>query len=142
MLHRIAVVLALVVGCSSTHHDAAVRCTAHVDEASCSAEQTCAWYGFGTPCPADQPDCRRGVCEWPAATLMGDGTADARCACPDDEVCFEQAGGPPQPVDRPELQCIEPTAGTGDPCARIADQGTCKPSTTIRDLCLCDNGIR
>jgi len=145
MLDRRSLVLALAlvtVGCSSTHHDAVVSCTTHLDETSCGAEPACAWYGFGTPCPVDQPSCRRGVCEWPAATVTGDGTADAQCACPDGEVCFEQAGGPPQPADRPALQCIEPADGVGDPCARIEGQGTCKTSTTIRDLCLCDNGIR
>ena len=30
----------------------------------------------------------------------------------------------------------------GNPCSRIQDQGSCQTSTTVKDACTCENGIR
>jgi hypothetical protein len=57
-------------------------------------------------------------------------------------VCFEQVGGTVQQGSGEEVQCAVPGAGSGDVCARIEGQGTCRPSEAVSGLCVCDNGIR
>jgi hypothetical protein len=56
-------------------------------------------------------------------------------------VCFEQLGGPAQ-SSPPQVECIDPSPGTGDACARITGEGNCSDSPDVTGLCLCDNGIR
>ena len=117
-------------------------CTTHVDEVSCTAETGCQWFGLGRPCPDDGSYCQSGVCQSPNS---GSGSAGggAACACPDGGVCFEQIGGPAQMSGSgEEIMCTTPSAGSGDPCARIEGEGTCRASETVSGLCICDNGIR
>jgi hypothetical protein len=69
-------------------------------------------------------------CTWTGSACAGSGSA-AACTCPDDgaAVCVAENGQP--------LTCVMPTAGTGDPCVRIAGV-TCDASSTIAGLCVCE----
>jgi hypothetical protein len=149
---RSALVLVFVIACGggddSSKSGAAQlsgdACAAHIDQASCVADSPCQWYALGRPCPGDGSYCQSGVCQDPnAGGGSGSGGAGAACACPDGGVCFEQVGGTVQQGSAgEEIQCAVPGAGSGDACARIEGQGTCRPSETVSGLCVCDNGIR
>jgi hypothetical protein len=142
-------VLILLLGCAdhkgSTNEPVITgdKCEAYADPTACAADSTCRWYGTGCACPPNDPSCTcsGGVCASAEGTGSGSGSAMAACACSNGEVCFEQIGGPAV-QSPPQIDCTLPASGTGDPCPRIQNQGTCMDSTTISGLCICDNGIR
>lgn len=119
-------------------------CAVHVDQTTCLTESGCQWYGLGRPCPTDGSYCQSGVCQGPnAGSGSGSASGGAACACPDGGVCFEQIGGTAQDMGgTADIQCAVPAAGSGDVCARIEGEGTCRDSETVSGLCICDNGIR
>jgi hypothetical protein len=130
--------LVVLAACATSPSPPVADCTAHGEQASCAADTSCAWYDASPPCRSDQPSCH-GVCQWPAGLVTGDGTASASCSCPTGGICFEQFGGPAEPVYPPAIQCI---TAPRDSCDGIAGQGRCTASATVRGLCECDNGIR
>jgi hypothetical protein len=133
-------------GCSATQQgtttSATTSCWYHSDEASCGGEPGCQWYRSSESCK-DPPYCPPpGACAEPAASITGATTASAACMCSGGAVCFEQHGGVAQSVSLPMFRCSTHLAVGGDPCSRIQDQGSCQTSTTVKDACTCDNGIR
>lgn len=123
-------------------------CAVHVDDTTCTADSACTWLGTGCGCPANDPSCScsAGSCvskSGGSGAGSGSGSASAACACSDGGVCVEQIGGPAQQSGTdPQIQCITPAPGSGDPCARIQGEGTCTDSPTVSGLCTCDNGER
>ena len=150
---RIAGALVLLVGCathSSTTNDPAISgdsCAVFTTAASCQSDTACMWFGTGCACPPNDPSCvcSPGVCGAidGAGSGSGSGSSTAGCACSDGGVCYEQIGGPAEQSDNgPQIECTTPSAGSGDACARITGQGTCRDSATVAGLCICDNGER
>ena len=145
---RFALALVAVVGCSGHQASTVAQitgdtCALHVDETTCLGEAGCQWYGLGRPCPADGSYCQSGVCQSPSGGGGGSAGGGAACACPDGGVCFEQIGGTTQDMGGAyDVECAAPAAGSGDECARIQGQGTCRASEEVGGLCICDNGIR
>lgn len=140
---------------SSSSHEPVLtgdRCEVYTDATACDLDADCQWLGTGCACPDPQIDptchCPPGACVAKSgggsgSGSGGSGSSGAGCACPNGEVCFEQIGGPAQQTGTaPTIACTLPAPGTGDPCARVQDEGTCTDSTTVSGLCVCDNGIR
>lgn len=122
-------------------------CALATDATTCAADPDCTWFGTGCACPPNDPSCTcpPGACGsiHGAGSGTGSGSTGAACACPNGAVCVEQIGGPAQPAGAtPDITCVAPDPGTGDPCTRIPNEGTCHDSTTVGGLCVCDNGIR
>lgn len=122
-------------------------CALYTTDTACRADSDCTWFGTGCACPPNDPSCvcSAGACGAAAGSgsSSGSGSTGAGCACPDGGVCYEQIGGPAQPAGgETPIACTQPTPGPGDPCGRIANQGTCSDSATVTGLCLCDNGER
>jgi hypothetical protein len=154
-LAAFVIVIAIGIGCTSGSGtiDPQVQgdtCAVILDQADCVAQSGCGWFAYGRPCPNDGSYCPSGVCQ---AVGSGSGTGtgsgsgssigSAACACPNGGVCFEQIGGPAQQGSAgPTIECATPAAGSGDPCARIQGEGTCRPDDQVSGLCVCDNGIR
>ena len=129
-----ALVLALLLGCA-THKGSTNEpvlsgdpCALHPDEARCTADSACVWAGA---CMSKSGGGAGG----------GGGSGQASCVCFNGDVCFEQIGGPAMQTE-PQIECAQPAPGSGDPCTRIQNEGTCTDSTTVMGLCICDNGIR
>jgi hypothetical protein len=150
---RLALVIVGLAACggqqsSTTAQISGDTCAVHIDQTSCVAQSGCQWFGLGRPCPADGSYCQSGVCQGPSSSGSGTGSGSASggaaCACPDGGVCFEQIGGPAQQTGGggDQIMCAVPAAGSGDACARIEGEGTCRDSETVSGLCICDNGIR
>lgn len=121
------------------------QCAVYTETQSCNADTNCTWLGTGCACPPNDPSCTcsAGACASKNGGGSGDGSGSAMagCACSDGGVCYEQVGGPAT-MTPPMVECATPTAGSGDPCGRIQGEGTCRDSTTVSGLCICDNGIR
>src|SRR3569623_1939816 len=107
-------------------------CAVYTTSETCSADMDCTWFGTGCDCPPNDPSCvcSPGACGSKSgggsSSGSGSGTTGAGCACPNGGVCYEQVGGPAQMGNtQPDIECTTPSAGTGDPCARIEGQGTC-----------------
>jgi hypothetical protein len=62
--------------------------------------------------------------------------------CPTGEACVEQIGGPALANLPPHMCVTQAPCGAAGACACIFGQGTCTPSTTESNVCVCDNGIR
>ncbi len=150
MRHLIWVVL---IGCGAqqgTSSDPVLSgntCSLHTSATTCQMEMDCTWLGTGCACPPNDPTCTcsEGTCASTSGSGSGSGSGSSGtgCACPNGGVCYEQIGGPAQQSGtEPQIECTTPTAGTGDPCTRIAGEGTCRDSPTVSGLCVCDNGIR
>ena len=147
---RAALALLLVAACSDTTSSTQPKltgdqCAVYTNDQTCNADTACTWYGTGCACPPNDPSCTcsPGACgsKSGGGSGGGSGSAMAGCACSDGGVCYEQIGGPAT-SSPPTIECATPAAGSGDPCGRIQGEGTCRDSTTVSGLCLCDNGIR
>ena len=104
-------------------------CAANVDRFRCAMAAGCSWTTIGAQCPGDGSYCQAGVCSVPSGGGIG---IQGTCTCGSGQLCFEQIAGA---VVAATVQCTAAAA-----CAQIAGQGTCKPSTFIQGLCVCDSG--
>lgn len=141
----VAIVLAACASLTSTTNEPVVtgdRCEAYATRTACETHRECDWSGpFGCPgcgssegCPPCTPDPDSGICTKDCSNGCVVELSPG-CACPDDNVCYEQIAG----TSSPDIACITPAPGDGDPCARIAGQGACTASTSVTGLCICDN---
>ncbi|HEY1551216.1 MAG TPA: hypothetical protein VGG28_25480 [Kofleriaceae bacterium] len=103
-------------------------CAIYTTAGACGSAAACTWLGTGCACPPDDPNC--GCPDGTCAEANGSDDGPPACTCPDDgdAVCVAENGEP--------LTCVTPTAGTGDPCTRLAGL-TCDASSTIAGLCVC-----
>ncbi|HEX3766367.1 MAG TPA: hypothetical protein VHW23_47065, partial [Kofleriaceae bacterium] len=116
-MKRIAILLVVLCGCTdneNTTGQAQIQgdaCAVHNDQTACQADDVCAWYDYGRPCPVNDSTCASGVCQ---STSSGGGTGGggtgsgtASCVCFNGGVCFEQLGGTVQQSTSPEVQCAD-----------------------------------